>query len=324
MKSFEEVLSSGAINLNEIENYRQERISVEKAKKQKALIICGSVFVIILLISIVLKAIALIVVSFFIGLVVFLVWWANVKQQYISSIKENLIQKLIKSIDESFGYQPKAFIPQDVFKLSNFVKGYNSYSGEDYFFGRIDDIPLEFSELTVQHKSKNSTSTLFRGTFIAVDFKQAFEGRTSVVPDTMEKLFGSLGRFFQNITFSRDPLIKLNDIEFEKQFAIYSNNEPETHKIISGNLINYLLQLKIESPAGVFFSYNMQKFYIGLFNSMDLFKVDIKDSISENTIKTYYDEIVNNLNIVLNIYAYLEENIVLNSGNKLKDFSNSI
>jgi hypothetical protein len=313
MKSFEEVLNSGLINLNEIENYRQEQILIEKTKLRNGLIISGSVFVTIVIIALILEIIPLIAFAFFVDLIAFLVWWANVKKQYVSSIKENLIRELIKSIDENFGYQPNAFIPKDVFKLSNFAKGFNSYTGEDYFFGRIDDIPLEFSQLVVQQKSKNSSVTLFNGVFIAVDFKQPFEGRTVVVPDTMEKTFGALGRLFQNLTIFRDTLIKINDVDFERHFAVYSNNEVEAHKTISGSLLNYLMQLRSESPSGVFFSYNLQKFYLGLFNRQDLFKVDIKNPITENIVSSYYDEIVNNLNIVLNIYSYLEENIVKNS-----------
>jgi len=313
MKSFDEILSSGVLNLSEIENFRQEQEKIEKAKQKKGLIISGIILFITCLIAFASGLFPLLIIVLIVGIIAYLIWWGNVKNKYIVAIKENLIQKLIKSIDESFGYQPNAMIPKDVFKESNLIKTFNQYSGEDYFFGRIDDIPIEFSQLLVKQKHDKSTVTLFNGTFFVAEFKQHFQGRAAVVPDTMEKTFGAFGRVFQKITIFRDNLIKINDTEFEKQFAIYSTNEQEANKLLQGNLNNYLLQLKAENPSGVFFAYNKQKFYLGLYSKKDIFKVDINNQIDANILREYYDEIVNSLNIVINIYAYLEENMAKSS-----------
>lgn len=312
MKTFEEIINSGQINLKELEDFRLEQIEIEKQKLKRGWLIFGSVIALTSAISLFLNLFPVIVVAFIVGGIWFLVWWSKVKKEYVLAIKEELVKKLIKSIDESFGYQPNSFIPQNVFKESNIVKGFNRYYGEDYFFGKLDDIPIEFSQLNVQKKHDKSTVTLFNGIFISVGFKHQFQGRAAVVTDTMEKTFGSFGRFFQNLTLSRDTLLKFDNPDFEKMFAIYSNNENEAKQLISQNFQNYLIQLRQEISGGVFFSYNRDRFYVGLFNRQDIFKVDIKTPVNETTVAIYYNEITYILNIVLSFYSFLEENTINN------------
>ncbi len=309
MKTFEEVIESGMIDLQQIENNRQEQILLEKAQFKKGLMIAGGSVVVVSIFSIATGIFPLIIGVLIIALVVFLIWWQSVKKKYITSTKISVVEKVIKSIDESFVYQPTKFIPKATFKLSGFEKNYNSYTGEDYFYGIINSIPLEFSELTVQSKSKNSTVTVFRGTFMAIEFIRNFAGRTTVVPDKMEKALGSFGRVLQNLTFFRDALVKINHPDFEKNFAIYSTNEAEAQQILSGSLANYLLELQSKTERGIYFSVNGNKFYLGLFNNKDIFHVDIKTPINEATIRQYYEDTVFNINMAVNVFYYLEENL---------------
>lgn len=317
MKNFDEIISSGVLNINELENFRLQRQEIDKAKVKKVGLIAAGIYILLCIISVSMEADPMIVVFFVIGVLAFLFWWNNMKKKYVTEMKLNLVKKLINSIDDSFDYHPNSAVPRDSFENSNFVKGFNSYSGEDYFFGRFDDIPVELSQLRVAQKNDKSNVTLFDGIFVAAEFKHPFQGRCAIVPDTMEKTFGKVGRFLQNLNITRDSLIKIDNAEFEKQFAVYSNNIIEAQKLISPNITNYLLQLKSSIPNGVFFSYNEQKFYIGLFNRHDLFQLSIKTEINEVTLRKYYDEIFYILNIVLNFYAYLEENVALNLNNNL-------
>jgi len=311
MKNFDEIINSGDLNLFEFEAYRQEQLQIEKQKFKKAIIVTLSINVLVVIITLgILQNIGILIFSVFVSFIAFMVWREGVKKQYISKFKEDIIKKLIKSLNPIYEYLPKSFIPKDVFKEANVVSGYNVYKGEDYFYAKVDDITFEFSDLTVQYRSKNSTSTLFNGTFIVTNFKQNFQGRLVVIPDTMEKTFGSFGKMFQKINVFRDKLITIDNPEFEHEFVVYGSDEAETHKILNLNFCNYLMELKQQVPRGVYFAYNNNKFFVGLFNQKDNFKVDIKTEINQNTLRQYYNDIVLNLDIVIKIYSILEENIV--------------
>ncbi len=190
-------------------------------------------------------------------------------------------------------------------------RNYNTYSGEDYFYGKISNIPIEFSELKVELKSKNSTHTAFHGCFIVVHFVQNFTDKMVVIPDPSEKHLGAFGKFIRNLHFMRDHLVKIDYRDFEMQFTVYSNNEKEAQKVLDPKLCKYLIELKRHTRDGVFFGYNENRFFVGIFNRKDMFKVDIKQTITKELLIGYYNELTEILNIAINFYAILEENFYL-------------
>ncbi len=118
---------------------------------------------------------------------------------------------------------------------------------------------------------------------------------------------------YRSSNIIEDAKIQFNDIEFNKNFRVFSNNFEESKKIIAVNLMNFLLELKKKSPEGVSFSLSGQKFNIGLNNSKNLFKLDIKNQINEQNLKIYYDEIFSCLEIVVNIFSCIEQNLSFNN-----------
>jgi hypothetical protein len=292
MKTFQEVISSRLVNLQEFENYRLEQIEIEKAKTRKALYyilgICG-VITIIFLVTLLIPVAIFIVIA---GFIVFYIIRANIKGVYIKEVKGKVLKKIVNAMDESFDYDPVKFIPSDVFKKSNFIKNWSKYNGEDYFTGKALDIKFECSEITIQTKSgKNSYKTVYRGMFFVLDYPSLAGTRIDIIPDTAEKFLGSLGSFFQKINAVRDKLIKFENEQFEKEFVVYSNNEDVARNTVTDKLMNYMVELRNKTGKDIYLAFNDSRLFFGIDNRHDIFQVDIKNSLLEKDfIQKYYED----------------------------------
>jgi len=312
MKTFEEILNSGVINIAEFENYRieQKKTGEKKTKKLLPYFIAG--FILLSIIFTLLGLIILIPVLLIVGIIVLLTMRNINYGNFVETFQEGIIKKIMHSFDSSFEYKPYEWIPEHEFKASNFMPNCDSYRGEDYFYGKYENIPIQISQISCAKKMTTSrTLCYFEGIFITAEFKQPFEGRTTILPDELVKhMNDNLGlKMYQNPNIRNDVRVRFDDVEFNKNLGVFTNNADEAkNRIIKGNLINYLLELNKMSKRGVYFSCSEQKFYLGLNNSSNIFQIDIKNQINEENLKKYYSEILSILNNIRTIYSILEEN----------------
>jgi len=308
MKTFQELLSTNEINLQDFENYRLEQMQVEQQKINKALYLTLGIGGGLILILSLLMLIPGIVFVIILGFIAFFGVRMNIKGVYVKEFKSNLLNKLVKIMDPSFNYQPTGFITADIFRKSNFIKGWSRYNGEDYFTGTILDKKFECSEITVQTKSgKNSYHTVYRGMFFVIDYQGLTNNRIDIIPDSAEKFWGTIGNFFQSMNAFRDKLIKFDNEQFEKDYVVYSNNEDDARTIVNEKLIDYLVELRNSKGRNVYLSFNESKIFFGLDNRHDIFQVDIKKSILDKSfIKTYYDDLANYIEILTNLMNTLQ------------------
>jgi hypothetical protein len=91
----------------------------------------------------------------------------------------------------------------------------------------------------------------------------------------------------------RDSLVKFDNKDFEKEYAVYSDNEIEARSIISEPLMIFLLDLKKNTNAKVYFSFVGNKVFLGIHNNKDILKVgNINESVTENGfLLKYFNEI---------------------------------
>ena len=131
-------------------------------------------------------------------------------------------------------------------------------------YGSVGKTEVRFSEVHAEYKTESRDSkghrkthwhTIFKGLFFIADFNKEFHGRTVVLPDTAEKLFGGFGKMLQKMNLSRDELVKLESPEFEKEFAVYGTDQVEARYILSTSLMERILNFKRKTrmPVSVAF-----------------------------------------------------------------------
>jgi len=306
MEKFHEQNVKKEFNINEFERFRLEQLAEKKRKSYRAALIIFPINIILsgLMVLLDFYTVAFLVLPA-VGVFLFFVYRDMLGKKYFENFKESLLKKLFELSAPEFQYFPNSCVADTLFIESGFVNGYSEYSGEDLFQGIINEIPVEFSEITVSFKSYTDRrklrkgKTVFKGVFYAFSWNKTFSGVTQILPDKMEKLFGGLGTLVQKMNSSallgdgRDSLVKFDNKDFEKEYAVYSDNEMEARSIISEPLMIFLLDLKKNTNAKVYFSFVGNKVFLGIHNNKDILKVgNINESVTENGfLQKYFNEI---------------------------------
>lgn len=205
---------------------------------------------------------------------------------YQNAFKEKVIRPLIHAIDPNLRFTPDATLSRSLFEFSNlFEQRIDRFEGNDLVRGTVQGIALQFSDVHAQQRHRNAKgqgkwSTIFKGQFIVADFNKHFKGRTLVLPDTAEKLFGTLvGGMLQKRVFAKDQLIKMDDPAFEKAFVVYGTDQIEARYILTHAMMARLLNLKHQTGAGLHVAFKGEKIMIAIAHNKDLFEPTLFSSL---------------------------------------------
>lgn len=169
--------------------------------------------------------------------------------------KEQVVSRIVQFLDPDLNYDADDYIPEHIYEESCiFPQSVDRYGGGDLVSGSYQNIPMRFSKLHTEYETESSDSdgnshtsyhTIFYGIFFEADFNKDFHGITLVVPDLAERFLGqTLGRFFQKMNISRPgKLIRMENVEFEKIFAVYSTDDQEARYILTPKLMERILGL---------------------------------------------------------------------------------
>jgi hypothetical protein len=240
-------------------------------------------------------AIIVLIVSVIVGIIGFFAFFRKDISEIKNVFKNKIIHEMIRYIDKSLLYSPTGFIQQYEYLESKlFLTQPQRYSGEDIVAGKLKDTQIKFSEIhseyyTKDKKGNKTWHTIFRGLFFIADFNKHFKGETVVLPDTAEKLFGSFGSFFQKMNVSRNQLIKLEDPEFEKEFAVYGTDQIEARYILSTKLMRRILDFKNKAGKKVYLSFTNSKLFVAVPVNRNLFEAPFFSSMIDfELIAEYY------------------------------------
>ena len=238
----------------------------------------------------------------------------KVEDNFVLKYKRAIFSEIVKYTGEQAEYVADLFIAKSLFENSGLFPAETiwNYSGSDYFKGKNDKIAYEFSQLYVMKKevkksngkTETSITDLFKGIFYKADFNKYFSGETFVVPDISREFFGSylgemLNKKTEGLVRQQTKLVYLEDVEFEKLFAVFSTDQQEARYILSPSLMQKITALKNKFSNDVYLAFRNGSVYIAVSNSRDFFAPNLFGNIDDyETIEKHYILIKNLLDIV--------------------------
>jgi hypothetical protein len=236
---------------------------------------------------------------------------------YRSGFKEIILRKLITFVEPGLEYLPQQGISQTMFKAAGlFLHHIDRYKCEDMIQGRVGRTEISFSEVHAQYQTGSGKNrhweTLFRGLFFIADFNKDFHGRTVVLPDTAEKLFGLFGQTLQSWSSSYGQLVQLEDVEFEKEFVVYGTDQIEARYILSPALMERILLFRREVGKKIYLSFLGSKVFAAIPVQENMFEPKMFSSVLDfNVIAEYYAQLQLGVGIVdelnLNTRIWMKE-----------------
>ena len=188
--------------------------------------------------------------------------------------KQELVRAVIRELYPTLNYHPDRGISRREFQsIGLFKSRIDRYHGEDLIEGRLGETDFVMSEIKAERREtsrsgKQSHTTyvkVFGGVMLIADFHKDFQGRTVVMPDVAERLFGKLfGNFLQNLNFSEKQLIKLEDPEFERLFVVYSDDQQESRYILTPAMMARLVGLRRRLNRDIYVGFWKSRMYLGI------------------------------------------------------------
>jgi hypothetical protein len=225
-------------------------------------------------------------------------------RDYRSGFKEIILQKLITFVEAGLEYRPVLGISQSGFEKSGlFLHHIDRYKCEDMIEGRVGKTEIAFSEVHAEYKTQSGKHTqwhtIFKGLFFIADFNKDFHGRTVVLPDTAEKLFGLFGQTLQSWSSSYGQLVRLEDVEFEKEFVVYGTDQIEARYILSPALMERILFFHRKLGKKIYLSFLGSKVFAAIPVQENMFEPKVFSSVLDfNVIAEYYAQLQLGVGIV--------------------------
>lgn len=205
-------------------------------------------------------------------------------RDYRQTFKGEIIRKLVHFVGEGLSYSQYEGVTERTFKRSELFKHrIDRYHAEDQVHGTLGATQMGFSEVHAEYKTRSDNKdhwhTIFKGLFFVADFNKHFHGRTVVLPDTAERLFGGLGKKLQSWNMSRDQLVKLEDPEFEREFVVYASDQIEVRYILSTSLMERILQFKRKTGQRIYLSFVGSYLFVAIPCKKNLFEPKLFTSL---------------------------------------------
>ncbi len=191
-----------------------------------------------------------------IGLPVYYMRTARMKDQ--GDLQQDIGDVITEAMGSNWSYAADQGIPPNLVKHSGLVGKSHTIYGKNLIQGKHGDTQFAFSNINISSDGNDGNSDVFGGIILAIDFNKEFQGKTLVFPDLAQNTLGSwLGKKVQSFGWKGLELVYLEDIAFEKAFAVYSSDQVEARYILTLNMMSNMLSLK--EKYGDHFSFSFMK-----------------------------------------------------------------
>ncbi|WP_075602577.1 DUF3137 domain-containing protein [Saccharicrinis aurantiacus] len=196
--------------------------------------------------------------------------------------KNKVITELLLYFYEDVRYLPRQRMSPVVLTNSLLLGGkVKRTTGDDYTECRIGNTHIHFSEV----QAWGIYDIFFTGIFIAVRFNKTFTSKTVIMPRSNVSLYTKV-----KIGIHNEMNIKLEDIEFRKEFTVVGEDQVESRYKLTPSLMHRMLEYKKKVNKKVAFSLIDNWLYVAIPNNVNLFEVNLlKPITSKEFMKTHFD-----------------------------------
>lgn len=184
-------------------------------------------------------------------------------------VKEEVMAKFAAFWGD-FIYAYGRSLPDATLENSRIFPLYDSKEGDDFFCGNYHQVQAIISEeqlyKKVRTKNGSHNVTVFQGIVILLETNKKFEGKTLVLKDSgWLNLFKKIGR---------PERVKLEDVSFERQFEVFSDNQIEARYLLTTAFMERMSEVKKAFQGkNIQFSFFNNKLLIAIETNHNMFEV---------------------------------------------------
>ena len=185
------------------------------------------------------------------------------KKKFENKIKEK-IMPIVCMCFPDLKWSPNLYGSSSMFKNSFLINDYDYSDYDDIFRGQFKDVNFDIIESEFTKGSGKDKTTIFDGVIIKLDMNKNFTGHTVIKPDTL-----------MHTTPSKTLRhTELEDIQFEKKFDVFTDDEVEARYLITPSFMERLNAMKVAFKANKISCAFYEKYLlVGLSTKKDLFSI---------------------------------------------------
>lgn len=200
--------------------------------------------------------------------------------------KNIYVLNFLKQNFENIIYKPEEGISKKEIKKYNTLNLGDKFTSNDYICGTYKNVKFEQSDIHIQEKYEEEDKdgnkiitweTIFEGRYMIFDFNKNFKSNVQVISNDFIK------RSLPHI--KNNKKVKLEDIEFNKMFKIYSEIEHDAFYILTPHFMEKIKKLYKELDAPIKLTFMENKLHVAVNNGEDSFEYNVLNPINEEEIE---------------------------------------
>lgn len=207
-------------------------------------------------------------------------------KKFNKEYKNIYVLNFLKQNFENIIYKPEEGITKKEIKKYNTLNLGDKFTSNDYICGTYKNVKFEQSDIHIQEKYEEEDKdgnkiitweTTFEGRYMIFDFNKNFKSNVQVISNDFIK------RSLPHI--KNNKKVKLEDIEFNKMFKIYSEIEHDAFYILTPHFMEKIKKLYKELDAPIKLTFMENKLHVAVNNGEDSFEYNVLNPINEEEIE---------------------------------------
>lgn len=263
--------------------YNECHTEIEKIRKQSLQKLIPIFIICVILIILVIYKISIILIIPLIMATAIILLISTHYIGYNKKFKKTIISRLVSYYDENLEFTPDTHIQKSEYNLAEF-EHYDNFYANDYIYGKIDGIidfhlgDVHTTQETRDSDGHTTSTTVFQGLFSSGKLSKPIPANIKIRSDK-----GLLGKFITN-----KNLLSMDSQEFEKLFDIYSDDKIITMRILTSDIMDYMINFKKENKIRYEITLKNSLLFIRI-HCQDMFETSIfKNALDFETLEKYY------------------------------------
>lgn len=215
-------------------------------------------------------------VGFGLALIIAYAMWQHRKLSKI--YKTIVVRRVVDALGHGLSYSADSrFTKQDFLDMDLFKLRCEQWRAEDEVCGRKNAVGysiLEARATRTEGSGKNRrTITIFKGVIVRLDFNKHFQGHTVVVPNSESQILGGL--FGEASSRRRKDLCRMENVEFEDAYSVYSTDQQEARYILTPKLMELIMRARAHLSNGLRVSFHDNSAFLTLPGMGNRFEVKL-------------------------------------------------
>lgn len=286
---------------------KEDLVKIQNEVIKKSKIINIITLIIWVIAMIILYSMDVKLVSYFITSIIIIIVKSIIKSillgkqinEFNNGFKNKYVLSSLYKIFTDLNYFPDKGLHYSVIANTRMMDMGDRYSSNDYFEGKYKNVNVRQADVHIEEEQETTDSegnttttwvTIFKGKWMIFDFNKSFTANVQV----SQKGFGNsrVNNWGEKNKYKK---VEMEDVEFNKMFRIYAQNEHDAFYILTPSLMEKIKKLANSVDGKLLMCFIDNELHIGLYNYKDSFEYNVYKKIDEEKIN---DDISKDIKVI--------------------------